>query len=362
MTTTNGIDAGLSPRRRRMAQYRQSRRRPLSIVIAAALLFIISLVLLVGYYITFVVPPKHVVAHVNGVEFTLGDMDVIIKANAAFRAETGAQGGISTFPFQVLDNLVEGELINQVSPSLGLSVTDQEIENRLRENFYPTPPEGQKPSEEQLEREYREKYTRYLAIAQYSASTYREIIRGDLMRAKALETFENRVPSIEEHAFVEWIRIGQEGDRPLQTLEGIHEQLINGANFGVLAQQFSDDKRHADLKGVVGWVPRGAFPDLDETFFSIKPNTPSEPMFAGDGYYVIRITGNPETRQVSKEMSQLVKESIFKKWVDELRAANSVNVDFGSEEYDWLINKTREAVPEPTATPGLPGQQFQSPI
>jgi hypothetical protein len=61
-------------------------------------------------------------------------------------------------------------------------------------------------------------------------------------------------------------------------------------------------------------------------------------------------------------MSQLVKESIFKKWVDELRAANSVNVDFGSEEYDWLINKTREAVPEPTATPGLPGQQFQSPI
>lgn len=361
MTTTNGIDAGLSRRRRKMIQSRQNRRRPRSIAIAASLLFVISLVLLVGYYITFVAPPRHVVAHVNGVEFTLGDMNVIIKANAAFRAETGAEGGISTFPFQVLDNLVEGELINQVAPNLGLSVTDPEIENRLRENFYPKPPEGQNPSAEQLEREYREKYTRYLAIAQYSASTYREIIRGDLMREKALETFEDRVPSIEEHIFVEWIRIGQEGDRPLQTLEGVREQLINGANFGVLAQQFSDDKKYADLKGVVGWVPRGAFPDLDETFFSMKPNTPSEPMFSGDGYYVIRVTGNPETRQVSKLMSQLIKESIFKKWVDELRSANSVNVDFGSEEYDWLISKTREAVPEPTATPGLP-QQFQSPV
>ena len=357
MATTDKVDPTLSPRRRRMAESRQNRRRrPLALVIAGGLLLGIIAFLGVGYYITFISPPRQVVASVNGVKFTLGDMVTIIKANAAFRAQTGAPSGLSTFPFQVLDNLVDGELIKQVAPGLGLRVTAEEIDARLRENFYPEVPTGQDPSNAQLDREYRENYLSYLAIARYSERTYLEIIRGDLIRVKARDTFTERVPAIEEQVYVEWIKIGQERDTPLQTLESLREQIVEGAEFGVLAQQFNDEDRYADLKGVVGWVPRGAFPDLDETLFSIEHNAVSEPIFSDSGYHLLRVTDGPETREVTEEMRDALKTSLFNEWIAGLRNSPDVEVSFGSEEYEWLVRKTREAVPAPTAEPDRQGQ------
>ncbi len=303
MSTTDKADAALSPRRRRMAQA-QRRRRPLPLMIAGGLLLGIVVILAVGYYFTFIVPPRHVVANVNGVKYTLGDMVAIIKANVAFRTQSGAPSGLSTFPFQVLDNLVDGELIKQVAPGMGLRVGAEEIEARLRENFYPDVPAGQSPSDAQLEREYRESYLSYLAIARYSDKTYRDIIRGDLLRIKARDTFTDRVPAIEEQVYVEWIVINQERDTPLQTLESIREQIVAGAEFGVLAQQFNDEQRYSDRRGVVAWVPRGAFPDLDETLFSSEHNVLSEPIFSDTGYYLLKVTAGPETREVTEEMRE----------------------------------------------------------
>ncbi|MCZ6789971.1 MAG: SurA N-terminal domain-containing protein [Chloroflexi bacterium] len=356
MATTDRVDSTLSPRRRRMAQSRQGRRRrPLALVIAGALLLSIVAFLGVGYYITFISPPQQVVANINGVKFTLGDMETIIKANAAFRAQTGSPSGLSTFPFQVLDNLVDGELIKQAAPELGLRITAEEIDARLRENFYPDVPVGQDPSDAQLEREYTEAYLSYLAIARYSEKTYRDIILGDLIRVKARDTFSERVPAIEEQVYVEWILINQERDNPLQTVESLREQLAEGTEFGVLAQQFNDEDRYADLKGVVGWVPRGAFPRLDETLFSIEHDTASEPLFGDRGYYLLRVTDGPETREVTEEMREALKTSLFNEWISGLRNSSGVDVSFGSVEYEWLVRRTREAVPLPTAEPGLQG-------
>ena len=352
MATTDKADAALSPRRRRMAQARaQRRRRPLPLMIAGGLLLGIVVILAVGYYFTFIVPPRHVVANVNGVKFTLGDMVAIIKANAAFRAQTGASSGLSTFPFQVLDNLVDGELIKQVAPGLGLRVGPEDIEGRLRDNFYPDVPAGQSPADAQLEREYRENYLGYLAVARYSDKTYRDIIRGDLLRVEARDTFTDRVPAIEEQVYVEWIALNQERDTPLQTLESIREQIVAGAEFGVLAQQFNDDNKYADRKGVVGWVPRGAFPDLDETLFSSEHDVLSEPIFSDAGYYLLKVTAGPETREVTEEMREALKTTLFNQWLAELRNSHEVDVKFGSKQYEWLVRKTREAVPVPTSQP-----------
>ena len=349
MATTDKADSALSPRRRRMAQ--AQRRRPLPLMIAGGLLLGILVILAVGYYFTFIVPPRQVVGNVNGVKFTLGDMVTIIKANAAFRAQTGAPSGLSTFPFQVLDNLVDGEIIKQVAPGLGLRVSAEEIDARLRDNFYPDVPTGQSPSDVQLEREYRENYLSYLAIARYSEKTYRDIIRGDLLRVKARDTFTDRVPAIEEQVYVEWIVINQEQNTPLQTLELIREQIVEGAEFGVLAQQFNNENRYSDRRGVVGWVPRGAFPKLDEVLFSSEHDVLREPIFSDIGYYLLKVTAGPETREVTDEMREALKTSLFDQWLAELRNSNDVEVNFGSAEYEWLVRKTREAVPAPTSQP-----------
>ena len=130
--------------------------------------------------------------------------------------------------------------------------------------------------------------------------------------------------------------------------EAIRQRLEAGTEFAVLARQYSFDERFADSAGVVGWVPRGAFPELDETLFSIEHDTLSDLLFTSTGYYVLRVTDGPETREVSDKMQEAFKTSFFNQWLLDLRRANNVEVQFGSTEYEWLVRKIRELVPAPT--------------
>ena len=330
---------------------RERRRQRLAIAIAAAVLLVIVGIPAYGYYDTFVAPARHVVANINGSKHTLGDMVDLTRANIAFFQGSSDQPDLGSLPFQILDNIITNEIIHQVAPSLGITVTQEEIEERLRENFYPSVPEDQEASPEQLDREFKEKYREYLNVTGQSEREYREVVRLSLLQAKARDLMKDRVPAVEEQVYVEWIVLDRNREAVQQDIETIQRRINEeGEEFGTLARLFSIDKKNTDNDGLVGWVPRGAFPDLDETLFSLEHSTLSEPVFTQEGYYFIRVTDGPETRDVSEEMQEQLKRSVYNQWLLDLRRANDIEVAFGSEEYAWLVRKVRESLPTP-ATP-----------
>jgi len=352
MTTKNqeAESRTLSRRRQRTRQQREWRRQRLAIVVAVAILLVVVAIPVYGYYTTFVAPPRRVIASINGVEHTLGEMVELTRATVAFQARGGGQPNLSSLPFEVLNNIVEAELIRQVapSPSVGLTVTQDEIDQRIRGNFYPTVPEGQQPTTQDLEREYKESYREYLSITGYSDKQYREIVRLDILRAKARERMSDQVPTVEEQVYVEWILLDRDSRTAQEDQETIRQRFNEGAEFATLARQFSVENRYADSNGVVGWVPRGAFPDLDDQLFLIGHNTLSEAIFTNNGYYFLRVTDGPETREVSEKMQEALKSSIFQQWLLDLRVANDIQVNFSSYEYEWLVRKIREFAPLPS--------------
>ena len=354
MTTQNrtGVPK-VSARRRQLAKWQQERQRKrVAIIVAAIVLLLIVSIPVVGYTITFVLPPRHVVSSVNGVENTLGDMVEIVKANVAFQTQGGGQPRLSTLPFETLNNLIESELIRQQAPTLGLFVSQDEIDARLRENFYPTIPAGQQPSSDQLEREFRESLNNYLVVTQYSRDEYREIVRRSILREKARELVADQVPGVEEHVFVEWIVLDVASRSVQSDSDTIRQRLADGTEFAVLAQQHSVDNKFADSTGTVGWLPRQAFPELEEDIFSLEQNTLSAPLLSSVGYYLVRVKEGPETRTVNDKMKEAIKTSVFNQFLLDLRRSNDVEVDFGSDHYSWLVRKVTESLP-----PQSQGQQ-----
>ena len=337
-----------------MARWQRDRRRKRqALAIAAALILVIVAIPAYGYYDTFVEPPRHVVANINGSKYTLGDMVELTKANVAFFRQGGGQPDLGSIPFQILDNIITNELIFQVAPGLGITVTQEDIDERLRENFYPAVPEDQEARAEQLEREFNENYREYLNITGHSDGEYRKIVQFSLLQGKARELMADRVPGVEEQVYVEWIVLNRSSDTVQQDIDTIQRRISDeGEEFGTLARIFSIDNSFADNDGLVGWVPRGAFPLLEETLFSLENNTLSEAIFTENGYYLMRVTDSAEELEVSEQMREQIKGSVYDQWLLDLRRANDIEVAFSSKEYAWLVNKVREFLP-PAATPNV---------
>ena len=352
MTTRNqeSLSRPRSRRQQRARWQRERRRQRWALGIAAVIILVIIAIPVFGYYTTFIRPPRHEVARVNDVKFTMGELVDLIRADAAFARLRGADPDYATGPFSTLNKIVEAELLRQVAPSLGLTVSKEEIDAKIRITFKSQVPEGEEPSPEQLEREFQQTYREYLSVTGYSEKQHRELVRHDVLRNKARDLMTDRVPTVEEHVYVEWITLDINSTTVDEDVETIRQRLEAGEEFATLARQYSVDRRDSDRDGVVGWVPRGAFPDLDEALFSIERNTLSELLYTGAAFYLLRVTDGTETREVSGKMHEALKTSIFLQWLEEQRAANDVSVSFDSDEYEWLIKKVQEFVP-PRPTP-----------
>ena len=116
--------------------------RRLSWALGAGLILVVVGVLAAGYYQEFYRPPRVWAGQVRGVEFTMGDLVQRI------RVEQGLTGTVdlSTRPFEYLQQLLNAEVLRQESPRLGISVTEDDLEEALRSpalGFYPTVPTGQ---------------------------------------------------------------------------------------------------------------------------------------------------------------------------------------------------------------------------
>jgi len=91
-------------------------------------------------------------------------------------------------------------------------------------------------------------------------------------------------------------------DREAEALDRIYlikEKLDNGADFGMMAQTLSDDKRSAKSKGDLGWItailPNG-FYDFENALYTLPQGEISQPVRTRIGYHLIKVTNKREAR------------------------------------------------------------------
>ena len=351
----------------------QRRQRRIGFGIGSVLILTIIGVVLLGYYQEFYRPPRVWAGSVRNVEFTMSDLVARIRVLQGVNRYQGGQINLSKVPFEYLQNLVNAEILRQQSPVLGIQIQDDDIEQELRRQFLPTADPGEETDPGQLEREFRNSYGGYLTATGLSDADFRVIVEEQLVqRALALLLAREIEPS-QPHVEVQWIQIPVDGEI---LIGDVAQRLVN-EDFTRVAQELNSASQFADPNGYVGWVPKGAFPDLDDYMYgneedeieALKPGSVSGPIFTTDAYYLLKVLAAAEDRELNSTMGQKLLQENVTFWQREAlvagTTAGTVRMNFNSRLYDWVTDQvfiTAPRIDRPTPVPNLiPGVPLPGP-
>ena len=348
---------------------RERRRRYWSIGIGVLFIAAIIGVVLVGYYREFYRPPRVWAGSVNNVEFTMGDLVQRIRVLQGVNRYQGGNVDLSRVPFEYLQNLINAEILRQKAPELGIRPTEEIIETALRRQFQPTVPEGQEVDPGQLDREFQNNYQTFLTATGLADSEYRVILEEDLTRAALASMQAQQIESPQEQVEVRWIRVpidpSESGGARLQPDQVA--QRLEVEEFGTVASEVSISAGYADRTGYVGWIPRGAFPELDPLLYgdeevgkvALGIGETSAPEYIEDGIYIVEVLSGPQEREISDRMGIKLTLELTQIWQDEAlqegTADGSVKMNFNSRLYEWVADQVFVTAPRVPAA-GQPAQ------
>ena len=348
------------------------RQRRIGVGIGAVLVFVVLGVAAFGYYQEFYKPPRVWAGSVRNVEFSMGDLVSRIRVLQGVNRYQGGQVNLSTVPFEYLQDLVNAEILRQRSDLLGISIQDEDIKAELRRQFVPTVAPGQETDPGQLEREFRDRYSGYLTATGLSDVDFRVIVEEQLADRALTALLAQDIEPRQEHVEIRWIQLAIDGD----ILIGDVAQRLANEDFVRIAQELNAPSQFADPNGYVGWVPKGAFPELDDYLFgnekdeieALAPGAVSEPIFTNDAYYLIKIISAAEERDLSNVMGFKLLQETVDTWQREAlltgTKAGTVRMNFNSRLYGWVADQVFVTAPRidrptpvPDLLPGVPGIQ-----
>lgn len=351
------------------ADSRERRRRLWSVGIGVVLLAVIVGVVLFGYYQEFYRPPRVWAGSVNSVEFNMGDLVLRIRVLQGANRYQGGQVDLGTVPFEYLQNLINVEILRQAAPELGINPSEEVVDRELRVRFQPSPPEGQEVDSGQLEREFQNNYQTFLTTTGLTDSDYRVIVEEELTELGLFLLLSRDIEVTEEQVEVRWIRLpadpndpGASGLQPEQVVRRLEVE-----QFDVVAREVGRSAGYADASGNVGWVPRGAFPDLDPILFgdaeegtaTLKVGELSRPFYSNEGFYIVQKIAGPEVQEISDRMRLKLNLELLQAWKDdELQQGTdngTVKMNFNSTLYGWVADQVFVTAPR-VEKPGQPTQ------
>ncbi|MCY4367624.1 MAG: SurA N-terminal domain-containing protein [Chloroflexi bacterium] len=337
-------------RRRRMSaedaqrqserRVQERRRQKIALGIGAALVLVVVAIVSIGYYVEFYKPPRELAGQVRDVRFTMGDLVDRIRVLQGVNRYQGGRVDLSTVPFEYLQNMIQAEIIRQAAPGLGFSVTDENIDQELRRRFRPIPPPGQQVDEGQLDQEYANGLTTFLTSTKLSEDDYRRLVEEELLRSQLSLLIDAGIPDEMEQVEVAWIRMDQDGAADPQEVRN----RLQRESFAQVAAEVNVPDGFTNPEGYVGWVPEGAFPELDDELYGnparelepLPAGETSEPIFTQEGVYIIHIITGPE--------------------VQPLRGFQAL-ADMGEGEFESLTQEEREAIRQELRIRGKLAQQ-----
>jgi len=275
-----------------ISHWEQQKKRQRVIFIMGT--FIIVLVLAVvgtGWYLAQYKPLRETAIKVNDTEFTMDYYIEMLKLEGTYHSESN----LSSVADTVLQNIQRNELIRQGALDLGISVDDKEVEKVLKDNDLP------------------------------DKEAYRDLASYQLLIERLLDRhFDDQVPLNAEHRQVMAMMLESEA----QALE-VRSKLVNGEDFGELAEELSMNLFSKNNGGDFGWVPKVILQDMLTTsivddIFSHEIGELSQPIYdeeadKGVGYWLVKVLERNEEEDEthiqimllgSEEEAQSIKEQL----------------------------------------------------
>ena len=341
---------------------REKRHEKLAWGIGSGLLVLVIGIVVFGFYQEFYRPPRVWAGSVRDQEFKMGDLVERIRVLQGL----SGQVDLSTVPFEYLRDLLNAEVLRQAAPDLGFRLTDEDIDGVIKSQFYPSVPEGQESDPGQLDHEFQNNYQIFLARTGLADADFRVIVQEQIALQQLGLMLGRTIPETTEQVEVEWIRTEIEGRIDVGAVRARlgTEKTGGGEDFIKVAGEVGVPAGFADRTGYVGWVPKGAFPELDGALFGdeerdippLEVGEISGPIFTQNGIYIVRLLTGPTDRDFSNQMRNKLNVELVTKWQtdEQIRGANAgwLRMNFNSKWYAWVADQVRLSAPR-----GDPGQQ-----
>lgn len=324
--------------RRRHTRTSTFRLSKSAIFVGLGLLLLIVAIPAYTYYQTYIAPLEEIVVRVNDTRFNLGDYTKRLRYLEMEGAITGIKVDYSIDPFRLLQDLQSSELIRQASPRLGVTMSEAEVDQALKERLNALPKEGEQVTPEELERTFRENYRQRLAQLKLSDAEYRRIVEEGVRKDKMRELLSVRVPAVAEQVRV----LGLKVEDP-NAAEKVQKRLEKGEDLGALARELSTDPETKDNRGDLGWVPRRAMDtQFDQVVFATPVGGTTQPFFLERGFWIVKVLEHADARRVEGAAREKLKDRALQDWLLEEQKANQVESFFDSERYALVVDKARE--------------------
>ena len=322
----------------RVRRQKNSRRQRTVLIIGLIVLLVVLAIPATGYVRTFVLPPRQTVVRVNDTTYSLGYLVNILRT-FQFSAQPGESGLDASLPFQIINTIAESELVRQGAPRYGITVTAEEIDHEVRERIMGL---SESPNSD-LDREFQERYRRYLNTVQLDEAIHKDIVVRDIYREKLRETLGRDVPSVLPHLHLYQLRVATP-----EIADEIRTQFARGTPFSELVSNFASDPEVIRKEGEVGWIPLEIVPGSDRQIIeqlSVGELSDPQPVFNSElgqtTYSMYLITERVEAREVADENREKLKTNILQEWINEERSNNIVDTRFNSKLYEWVIKQLR---------------------
>jgi parvulin-like peptidyl-prolyl isomerase len=257
-------------------------------------------------------PEQPLAARVNGQPILLADYEKQVAQFEAALSDQGldlsgeeGQAALAQIRRQVLEAMINQLLIEQAAAREGIAISDEEVEGRIQVDIQDVGDES--------------KFEQWLADTNLTREDYRAILRSELIYGAMFERVAATVPTSAEQVHVRYILLESE-----EEAQNVLAQLQAGGDFTTLAQEFSRDESTRESGGDLGWFPQGLElmpPEVEAAAFALEVGQTSGVVTSQFGYYILQLLERDPDRPLSSEMRQSLKGQTFTRWLEEQRAA-----------------------------------------
>ncbi len=343
------------------ARREQSRRAKPFIIVGGVVVAGLVAVTVWAFVQEYVIPPRQLVVQVQDAKYTRGDVVEFIRFNQRLSEELGVEFQIGNSLFDALQLIQDNELAFRAAPTLGVSVSLQELEERVEQLLgFPglTPEERANPRTRQSLEEAKRQFLNRVSLTE---DVYREIVRKDLFRQKVREVLSQEVPRIQPQVHVYEIVLTENTQ---QTLQRIERALAAGNSPEDVALQFSQSPDVQRNKGDAGWFPKKVVPEIDGVLWGTNPDgsrrlplgVPSEPQYNSEAktYNVYVVKEFSEAREINNTALQKLSDTALEEFLNarrvELSERKELFMDLNDRVYNWVNKQVKLASVRPTPT------------
>jgi parvulin-like peptidyl-prolyl isomerase len=367
---------------------REQRLRQRLITGTSVVLLLIVAILGWGLYDQYVLQPRRPVATVYGTEIPLAEYQRLVRYRRwdyrsyleqlqAQRQQLGAaeddqafllqyidqqiqqlQSELMNLPISVLDEMIDDRIIRRESAQRGITVTADEVQLRLEEQFgyernpvEPTPeptsalPDVATPDvattgpltatatpaptptptvAPMTQEQFVERSTAwYEAVREATGLTeadLRYLMEGSLYRTKLSDAIRAEAPTTAEQVHARHILVATR-----EEAESIVARLEAGEDFAALAAQLSQDTSNKDDGGDLGWFPRGQMVEsFAEAAFALQPGETSDVVETEFGFHVVRVEEREADRPLESAALQSAQDQAWEDWLAAQRLSDQV--------------------------------------